>query len=280
MRIGIICSRVRPEEKLLFEAVRNKNVELVRIDDRELILDLEKVPKFDADIILDRSINFSRSRHITKALNDRGIDTINRADVIRTCGDKILTSIALEKHKIPTVKVRVAFSTDSAMNAIKEMGYPVVLKPAVGSWGRLLSKINDDAAAETILEHKQILGSYHHSVFYINEYIEKPGRDIRAFVVGDEVICAIYRSSEHWITNTARGGKASNCKVTPELREICLNAGNAVGGGILAIDVFESNGSFIVNEINHTMEFRNSIRTTGIDIPKKIIDYVVKEAKR
>jgi [lysine-biosynthesis-protein LysW]--L-2-aminoadipate ligase len=159
------------------------------------------------------------------------------------------------------------------------MGYPVVLKPGVGSWGRLLAKVNDREAAEALLEHKQVLGSYHHSIYYIQEYVDKPGRDIRAFVVGDETICAIYRRSSHWITNTARGGEASNCPVTPELDELCQKAAAAVGGGVVALDLFEDEQrGLLVNEINYTMEFRNSIDTTGINIPGRVVDYVLQVA--
>ena len=157
-----------------------------------------------------------------------------------------------------------------------DMGYPVVLKPGVGSWGRLISKVESRNAAETILEHKEVLGTYHHSIFYIQEYIDKPGRDIRAFVVGGKTICAIYRESKHWITNTARGGSASNCPITPEIDDICKKAAECVGGGIVAIDLFESDKGYVVNEINHTMEFRNSIKTTGVNIPEIMIKYLEK----
>ena len=175
----------------------------------------------------------------------------------------------------------MAFTPESALQAIEEMGYPVVLKPGVGSWGRLLSKVNDREAAEAILEHKQVLGSYHHSIYYIQEYVEKNGRDIRAFVVGDETVCAIYRDSPHWITNTARGGKASNCPVTPKLNRLCLDAAGAVGGGVLALDIFEDDDrGMLVNEINYTMEFRNSIDTTGVNIPARVVDYVLDVAQR
>jgi [lysine-biosynthesis-protein LysW]--L-2-aminoadipate ligase len=136
--------------------------------------------------------------------------------------------------------------------------------------------VNDREAAEALLEHKEVLGSYHHSIFYIQEYVPKAkGRDIRAFVVGDECICAIYRTSAHWITNTARGGQASNCPVTPALADVCVGAAHAVGGGVVAIDVFETeDGRYTVNEVNYTMEFRNSIDTTGVNIPARVIDYV------
>jgi [lysine-biosynthesis-protein LysW]--L-2-aminoadipate ligase len=151
-----------------------------------------------------------------------------------------------------------------------------VLKPAVGSWGRLLAKISDRDAAEALLEHKDTLGSYQHAIFYIQEYVNKPSRDIRSFVVGDETICAIYRESSHWITNTARGGRARNCPVTPEIDRLSRAAARAVGGGVLAIDLLEHPDGLVVSEVNYTMEFRNSIDTTGVDIPGRIVDYVLR----
>jgi [lysine-biosynthesis-protein LysW]--L-2-aminoadipate ligase len=151
----------------------------------------------------------------------------------------------------------------------------------VGSWGRLLSKINDRDAAEAILEHKETLGSYQHSIYYIQEYIKKPGRDIRAFVVGDQAICGIYRSSEHWITNTARSGQGTNCPITPEMNELCVAAARAVGGGVLAVDVLEDpDRGFLVNEVNHTMEFHTLGPVTGVDIPGIIVDYTLSVGKQ
>ena len=275
MRIGILASRLRVEEKLLFEAFRRKGISYTRIDERKLTLDIEK-PSLDYDVILDRSISQSRALYVLKILDSWGIKTINSYEVVKTCGDKLLTSTALVGHGIPSPRVVMAFSQEVALEAMEEMGYPVVLKPTVGSWGRLLGKVNDREAAEAILEHKVILGGYQHSVFYIQEYIDKPGRDIRSFVVGDETICAIYRSSEHWITNTARGGIASNCPVTREIDRLSLASAEAMGGGILAVDILETkDGRFLVNEVNHTTEFRHSIHTTGVDIPGRIVDYVV-----
>jgi [lysine-biosynthesis-protein LysW]--L-2-aminoadipate ligase len=177
--------------------------------------------------------------------------------------------------------VQIATTPEAALDAIEAMGYPVVLKPAIGSWGRLLAKVNDREAAEAILEHKSTLGSYQHSIFYIQEYINKPDRDIRSFVVGDETICAITRHSAHWITNTARGGSAENCSVTPELDRLSRAAARAVGGGIVAVDLLEdADGRLLVNEVNYTMEFRNSIEPTGVDIPGRIVDYVLQVGER
>lgn len=288
MKIGLLHSLIRKDEKFLideFSAV--KGVELVMIDDREISFNLGK-DKFNYDVVVERSINHSRALHGLKLFDTAGVKTVNTYNVATICGDKLLTSCALAEHKVPQPEVRVAFTEESALKTIEEMGYPVVLKPAVGSWGRLLSKVNDRDAAEAILEHKAVLGSYHHSIFYIQKYVEKtriengerlPGRDIRSFVVGDKCIAAIYRTSPHWITNTARGGKATNCTVTEELNDISVSAAKAVGGGIVAIDVFETEEGLMVNEVNYTMEYKNSIATTGVNIPQKMVEYVLQVAE-
>ncbi len=275
IKLGFLHSIIRPEEKfLLKELQQRKNVEVQMIDDRKLSFTLGN-NNFEIDVILERCINHSRALHAMRLFEAHGVTCVNTSKVATICGDKLLTSIELLENNIPQPELRVAFTEESALEAIEAMGYPVVLKPAVGSWGRLLAKINDRDAAEAILEHKTILGSYHHSIFYIQKYFPKKGRDIRAFVIGEKCIAAIYRTSEHWITNTARGGVATNCPVTEELNDIAVKAANAVGGGVVALDIFENNGDYLVNEVNYTMEFRNSIATTGVDIPKLIIDYVI-----
>jgi [lysine-biosynthesis-protein LysW]--L-2-aminoadipate ligase len=274
MKVGFLHSLIRKDEKLLLDEFRDrKGIELTMLDDRKLIFDLQSRP--DVDVVIERCINHSRAMHGLRLFESAGVSCINTSEVARICGDKILTSLALKEDGVPQPELRIAFTEESALNAIEELGYPAVLKPAVGSWGRLLSKVNDREAAESILEHKAILGSYHHSIFYIQKYVEKQGRDIRSFVVGDECIAAIYRSSSHWITNTALGGIATGCPVTNEIAEISLRAARAVGGGIVAIDLFETPRGLLVNEVNYTMEFKNSIATTGVNIPAKMVDYVV-----
>ena len=277
MRVGLLHSLIRKEEKLLLEAFRQQSVTPIMLDDRKLTFDLESVP--DIDIVVERCINHSRAMHGLRLFESLGIRCINSSDVARICGDKILTSLALKEAALAQPPIRVAFTEDSALIAIEELGYPVVLKPAVGSWGRLLAKVNDRESAEAILEHKTVFGSYHHSIFYIQKYVEKQGRDIRSFVVGNECIAAIYRSSSHWITNTARGAVATGWPVTDEIASLSVAAAHAVGGGVLAIDLFESTEGLLVNEVNYTMEFRNSIDTTGVNIPERVVTYVLEQLK-
>ena len=279
MRLAVLLSRMRAEEKLLFEEFERRGLPFDRLDERELILDIQR-PSIQFDAVLERCISHNRSLYALRILNLWGVRTVNTYKVADTCGNKILTTAALEAAGVPQPRTLLAFSPESALEAIEQLGYPVVLKPPVGSWGRLLSRINDRHAAEAIVEHKDVLGSYNHATFYVQEFIEKPGgRDIRSFVVGDETICAIYRTSEHWITNTARGGKATNCPVTPEIDRLSRAAARAVGGGVVAVDLLESDRGLLVNEVNYTMEFRNSIDTTGVNTPARIVDYLVDVAR-
>jgi [lysine-biosynthesis-protein LysW]---L-2-aminoadipate ligase len=277
-RIGVLLSRVRIEEKWIFSSMEKRGVDYDRLDDRSIYFNLASPESWRSyDAILERSISYASGLAALRILNDWGILTVNTAAVAEACGDKLVTSSKLALAAIPQPNNRIAFSQESALNAIEELGYPVVMKPLVGSWGRLLAKINDRDAAEAILEHKEILGSYLHSIYYIQEYIHKPGRDIRAFVIGNEVVAAIYRKSQHWITNTARGGEGEICPITPEINELCLSAAAAVGGGVLAIDIIEHpDRGYLVNEINHTMEFHTSQPVTGVDIADCIVGYVCK----
>lgn len=284
MKVGILYSRVRAEEKLLFEAFQRRGVDFDLLDDRNLVFEItqgegDANPFAEYDVIVERCINHGRALYSLRLLNDRGVSTVNTAQVADICGNKLQTTSALTAVGVPSPRTFVAYTAQSALEAIEALGYPVVLKPAVGSWGRLLSKLNDREAAEAVLEHKEVLGTYHHSIFYIQEYIDKPMRDIRAFVIGGETVCAIYRDSEHWITNTARGGESSNCPITPALNDLCVRAANAVGGGVVAIDVLEDPDlGLLVNEVNYTMEFRNSILPTGVDIPDRMAGFALRVA--
>lgn len=287
MRVALLVTHIRAEEKLIIAAFNNREVNPDIILDRELNFNISQgadqlapsgIPWRDYDVVFERCVSTSRGMYALAILNSWGIRTFNTYETAAICGDKLRTSLALTQHTIPQPHTRVAFTPDSAMQAIDDVEYPAVLKPITGSWGRLLARVHNRDSAEAIIEHRQTLGDYNHHTYYVQEYVDKPGRDIRAFVVGDRTIAAIYRSSNHWITNTAKGGQATNCPVTDDLNDICVRSAHAVGGGILAIDILEdAGGNFVVNEINHTMEFRNSSQPTGVDIAQEVIDYVISE---
>lgn len=281
MQIGMIVSRVRREEKLLMEAFQARGIQIDVLNDGEFILNpLDPDPRWLAyDLILERSISSSRTLTTLQILEAWGVPTLNNFHTASTCSDKLSTTLALARHSVPQAQVSIAFTEETILQAIENQGYPAVLKPLTGSWGRLVTKINDRESAEAILEHRFTLGNYPYHTGYVQEYVHKPnGRDIRSFVVGDQTLCAIYRTSEHWITNTARGGVATNCEINEEIANISRRAATAVGGGIVAIDLFETDSGYLVNEVNHSMEFRNSIEPTGVDIPAAIVDFALQTA--
>jgi [lysine-biosynthesis-protein LysW]--L-2-aminoadipate ligase len=281
LKIGVLCSRVRVEEKWIFASLEKRGIDFDRLDDRVINFDLDDpMPWKQYDAVLERSISYTNGLYALRILNAFGVPTVNTAVVAEACGDKLTTSTLLMKAELPQPRNLVAFTPESALDALEKLGYPAVVKPVVGSWGRLLAKINDRDAAEAIFEHKATLGSSQHQVFYIQEYIEKPGRDIRAVVIDGRVLTAMYRTSPHWITNTARGGAGELCPVTPEIEGLCLKAAQAVGGGVLAVDLIEHpQRGFLVNEVNHTMEFHTLQPLSGIDIASEIVDYVVNTVK-
>lgn len=279
LTIGLLHTTIRGDEKLILQAAKKRNVKVNLIDVRSVILN-RKTYRVDFDIALNRCVSTVKGDHATYFFESLGVTVINNSLVSAICEDKFVTSLTLQKAKIPTPDFAMVFNTDQANLAIKQLGgFPVVLKPPLGSWGRLLAKINDLDALEAILEHKDTLGSPQQKSYYIQKFIEKPGRDIRSFVIDGKTICAIYRNSAHWITNTARGGTASNCPVSKEISEISRKASQVVGGGILSMDLFETAGHLQINEINHTTEFKNSEKPTGVSISGAIVDYCLKVAK-
>ena len=277
-RIAVVYDRLRPEEKMLFDAFERQGVAFDKLYAPQLICDfsaLSELPQYD--VVIERCVSQTRGLAISRIFTALGTRVLNTPDVIEVCGDKLATNAALARAGVPTPRTGVAFDTESAVKLAERFGYPVVLKPIVGSWGRMVSKLNDQDALEAVLEHKEVLGGPQHKVFYLQEFVRKPGRDIRAFVVGDEVVAAIYRTSEHWVTNTARGAVATNCPLYGELAQTAQAAAQAVGGGVVAVDLLESERGLLVNEVNHTMEFRNSVSTTGVDIPAKVVEYALSQ---
>ena len=231
-------------------------------------------------LVLQRCVSHYRNIYSTAALESMGHTVVNSFQTAWTSSDKLFGSIALAKAGVPTPKTRVAFTEEGVLKALKELGYPAVLKPVVGSWGRLAAKLKDEDFARAILEDRELMHPSY-QVYYLQEYVERPPRDIRTFVIGDRTIAAIYRiSAGDWRTNTARGGRAEPCKITKEIDEISVKAAKAVGGRFVGVDLMESKDGLLCHEVNNTTEFKNTVPATGVDIPKLIVDYLVSLQKR
>jgi [lysine-biosynthesis-protein LysW]---L-2-aminoadipate ligase len=278
-RLGVYYTIIRPEEKWILAAAEARGLEVERLADDTVTFGLDR-PTGLPTVVLNRSVSHTSATYAAWCFEHYGIPVINPSGVLALAGDKVRTSLCLAGAGIPTPRTVVALSEESALKAIEAVGYPAVLKPAVGSWGRLMAKVDDAEEAVQILEHKTALGSPLHSVFYVQEYVPKPGRDLRTFVVGNEVVAAMYRHSSEWRTNAARGGSATPASLSPELTELSLRAAEAVGGGILAVDLMEAPSGLLVHEVNPTPEFKTLTGATGVDIASRIVDYAVGIGRR
>lgn len=267
--LRILFTRLRLEEKLLKEAAERLAIPCEMHNVTDTVFGEEPFCS-DEDVVLARCVSHNQNEAVARMLETQGIRVVNPSNVMGVCGDKLTTSLVLERAGIAQPRFLTAFTPEAAVEATERIGYPAVCKPVSGSWGRLLAKLNDRESAEAVFEHKSMLGAIHNT-FYIQEYIDKGCFDVRAFVVGGEPLCAIARSSEHWITNTARGGSASNLPLDDETTAILRAVHAAIGGEFLAVDLFKSERGWLVNEVNDGGEFRNSIAPTGRDIPGAVV---------
>ncbi|WEL20200.1 lysine biosynthesis protein LysX [Halorhabdus sp. BNX81] len=289
MNVGLLYSRIRQDEKLLLSELRERDHEVTKIDVRKQRFGLEEPPEDfeDVDIVLDRCLATSRSLYATEFLDAYDIPVVNSHGTAETCADKVTNSLALKGAGVPTPKTEVAFTKDTALEIIEDFGYPCVLKPVIGSWGRLMAKIDTRDAAEAILEHKATLGHYEHKVFYVQEFVEKPGRDIRVLATDGEPIAAMVRSSDHWLTNAAQGAETDVFELDDRARELVAEASEAVGGGLLGIDLMETgvddetgeSTGYTVHEVNHTVEFKALNDAVETDVPGQVIDWLETKAE-
>ena len=276
MNVGILYSRIRKDEKLLLSELRDRGHDVTKIDVRKEQFSLSAAPDvFDGvDIVVDRCLATSRSVYASHFVDAYDVPVVNGPATADVCADKAKNSLALFESDVPTPETTVAFTVDSALEAIEDFGYPCVLKPVVGSWGRLMAKIDSRNAAEAILEHKETLGHYEHKVFYIQEFIEKGGRDVRVLATDGEPVAAMVRSSEHWLTNAAKGADTAEFELDDEARDLVKRASDAVGGGLLGVDLMETPDGYTVHEVNHTVEFKALNEVSDVDVPAAAVDWL------
>ncbi len=277
MNIGLIYNQISWEEKAIVEEAKKQGIQIQPYDSRKMHLKIQDGKEFsDIDLFLQRSVSYTKGLYSTVVLESQGFRVINSTECQETCGNKLKTSVALNRCGIVTPKTYVAFSYESALKALEELGYPAILKPLIGSWGRLVAILKDEQSAKAILESREVLGSFLHKVYYLQEFINS-GRDIRAFVIGESVVAAMYRYliPGDWRSNATIGAKADSCEVTSEIEDLALKAASATKGEIVGVDFFEREEQLLVNEVNHAPGFRHIVSATEINIAEKIVGYLL-----
>tara|TARA_B100000749_G_scaffold279370_1_gene271990 strand:- start:411 stop:1289 length:879 start_codon:yes stop_codon:yes gene_type:complete len=284
--LGIVYDRLRWEEKALLKEAELMGINVKFIDIKSMKLDSrtseEVIKEQFGEVVLQRCISHIRGLSITKYLELNDVKVINNYETNESCGNKMNSTIMLEKAKIPTPRSIISFSSEATINSIDMIGYPAVSKPVIGSWGRLVIPLRNKETAKAFTDVRDQNSNPYNQIHYIQEMIDRPPRDIRCIVVGEEIVTCVYRYSppDEWRTNVAVGGKTEKCLINSELEEIIFKTSKIFGGGILGIDLMESPKGIVVNEINPTVEFRGASKVTEINIPRAIINYAVNEGDK
>ncbi|MEC9033273.1 MAG: lysine biosynthesis protein LysX [Thermoproteota archaeon] len=282
-KICIVFDRLRTEEKLLQKKAEELGYETSMIDAKITSFDTDSKPEnYDfGDVVLERCVSYYRGLHFTACLEFMDIPVINKFDVANTCGNKMITSMLLKKNNIPTPKTYFSFSAETALENFENIGYPLVIKPIIGSWGRSVMPVKDKDTAEAVIENRQVTDGPQDRIYYLQEMIDRPPRDIRVITVGDQAVSAMYRkSSGGFKTNIALGADPELCEITKEIEDLCEKTSKAVGGGILGIDLMEDKErGLVVHEVNNTVEFKGLVKVSEKNIPKEMIDYAVRNIK-
>ena len=283
MKLSITFDRLRWEEKALCDAAEAAGIEASLVDSKGLIFEIPKKNRELGEIVLQRCISHHRSSLLTLTLEGAGMRVINSYAVAETCSNKLATSIALSNAGVPTPRTFLALTSEAAEAAAEELGFPLVLKPFTGSWGRMVTVVRDRGTLQSLMEFKEELANpQEQHMYYLQEYIRRPPRDIRAIVAGDSIVASVHRIAPpgEWRTNVARGATSRALRPDKELQEIILKAAEAVGGGILGVDAMEPESGYLVHEVNNTVEFKGAQSAVGTDIPAQLIKYVAREARK
>jgi len=283
-KVCIVFDRLRAEEKMLQKEASDLGHDIVMLDAKITQINTDsKKGDFDlGDVVLERCVSYFRGLHFTASLEFLDIPVLNKFEVANVCGNKMFMTLLLKKHNIPTPKTYFSFSSESAAENLEKVGFPLVIKPVIGSWGRGVMPLKDRDTMEAVFEIRDITDSPHDRIYYLQELIERPPRDIRVITVGDEPIAAMYRkSSGGFKTNVALGAEPELCEITKEMEDMAAKASKAMGGGILGIDMMEdAKRGLIVHEVNNTVEFKGLSRVAQRNIPKEMIEYALNYVRK
>jgi len=282
VKVSITFDRLRWEEKALKDAAESLGLQAALVDVKGLVFEVPKRPAEIGDVVLQRCISHYRSLLVSQTLEGAGVPVINRHSVAEVCSNKLATSIALARAGVPTPRTFLALTSEAVESAADKLGFPLVLKPFTGSWGRMVTIVRDKETLNSLIEYKEELANPLEQMYYMQEFIKRPPRDIRVIVAGDSIVACVHRYAPEgeWRTNVARGATSKAFRPDKELKETVLKAAEAVGGGLLGVDAMESSSGYMVHEVNNTVEFKGAQSAVETDIPARIMQYVAHSVRR
>ncbi|WP_329381877.1 RimK family alpha-L-glutamate ligase [Streptomyces sp. NBC_01351] len=278
-QVLLSVTMLRPDEKLILGALRDEGLTAQPL----LIEDLAGVVAGHTGppgLVLIRNLSHREAISVSRRLEHAAIPTFNRAAAIETCNDKGLQSLIFARHRIPHPTTRHAFSYDQVRSTVTEFGLPAVVKPVSGSWGRGVTKMTNVECVEAWAggrESADAAGKLFPVV--VQEYIDKPGHDLRVVVVGRTPVVAIQRVSDNWRTNTHLGAEVQRVEITTEIEKLCGLVVDALGEGFYGVDLVENRatGELLVLEVNANPEFARSSAVHGVNVAGHLAAYVAQQ---
>ena len=283
-KVCIVFDRLRAEEKMLQKEASELGHDAVMLGAKitQVNTDSKKEDYDLGDVVLERCVSYFRGLHFTASLEFMDVPVLNKFDVASICGNKMFMTLLLKKNNVPTPKTYFSFSSESASENMEKVGYPLVIKPVIGSWGRGVMALKDKDTKDAVFEIRDITDSPHDRIYYLQELVKRPPRDIRVITIGDQPVAAMYRkSSGGFKTNIALGADPEICVITKEMEDMAGKASKAMGGGILGIDMMEDEeNGLVVHEVNNTVEFKGLARVAKRNIPKEMVEFAINYVRK
>ncbi|MFQ6084885.1 MAG: RimK family alpha-L-glutamate ligase [Candidatus Bathyarchaeia archaeon] len=291
LKVGILtrnreawCSRE------LYRAMEKGNIKPIFLEFPRITARVKSEPKVtfghydltrDTDAIIVRPIGRGSLEEIIfrmdllYRLKRQGIFVINDPQAIEKAVDKYRALTILEEMGMPVPRTAVTENPGQALNAFHELGGDVVVKSIFGSRGMGMTRVTDPEAAMRVF---QTLAFYHH-VLYLQEFVPHGTSDIRAFVLGSEVIASMRRVGTGWKSNVAQGATPVPYELGHELREMVIKATEILGCEMAGVDIIEGSDASLITEINSQPGWRGLQSTTETNIAEEIVNYILRRLR-
>jgi RimK family alpha-L-glutamate ligase len=274
----------------LQEAMKKQNITPICFGYRPIIGRVNYTPEAsvneinlakDIDAMITRPIGRGSLEEILFRMNllhrlERlGLLIINPPLAIERSVDKYNSLTLFHENGLPVPRTAVTESHDEALECFHELGGDVVVKPLFGSRGVGAARINDPDIAARIFRTI----SFHHGVLYLQQFVNHGGSDIRAFVIGNQVVAAMRRVSANWKTNVSLGAKPVPLNLSEELEKLAIKAAKVIGCKVTGVDLIEGPDGPVLIELNSQPGWRGLQSVTKINIADEIISYILSELK-
>ena len=230
----------------------------------------------------DFAIFWDKDIYLAKRLEQNGIRLFNSAEAIELCDNKILMYQELARNKIRIPRTLIAPKTFEGLGytdlafletASQEIGWPMIIKEAYGSFGEQIYLVNNKEEAA------QVIKRIGYKDFLMQEFVaSSKGRDVRINVVGDKAVASMLRENkDDFRSNISSGGNGTNYEPSKEYIDLAIKATKSLGLSFAGVDVMFGEDGPIICEVNSNPQFASTLKATGVNLADYISDYILRQ---